>query len=250
MYQGSKILLFLIIILLQTSSCEVNFFSIQPSKPVPTSTPSPTPTPTPTFTPPSTPTPTATNTSVHPTSPPSIIGPDFPDSPEAQDIIETIENAYDIDIEASVIFDLSKLSSVYINDPLFEMNQAVLQTVRELTGDLSIETAGFLDYKLAYYGWKRDSILHKESVYATAEAENRGLTEDERSSLIDEFGRSAPSRGNYPFRKTPILFLTLDIDEDIARLVIDYGFARIEIMLVYVNNQWFIADQSYLSISP
>ncbi|HEX2997581.1 MAG TPA: hypothetical protein VHP14_22350, partial [Anaerolineales bacterium] len=118
----------------------------------------------------------------------------IPNTPNAKQIMQTIENAYDIETEAVYTFDLSKFSTVFINDPRFPLPDATLQVVREMTDDLSLESAGYLDYKLAYYSWRVNSTLHAEAVLAKAKTENRDLTDEERQSLIDKYGRTAPAR--------------------------------------------------------
>jgi hypothetical protein len=108
----------------------------------------------------------------------------IPDSKEEKEVIKTVEKAYDIESEAGYTFDLSKLSTAFINDPRYPLEPALLQTVRELSNDPSLESAGYLDYKMAYYTWRRDSILHSEAVHDKAKAENRDLTDEEKNPLL------------------------------------------------------------------
>ena len=232
-------------IFLVFSSCNSNF-----NIPSLTTNPPTTIIPTPTRTRTIKPTPSYTNTPVPPTSVPSYISPEFPNTTESKEIISFIEYAYDIETYAAFTFDLTIFPSLFINDSRFEVRPSTLNTIRELTGNLTLETAGYLEYKMAYYSWRRDSILHEEPIYATAESENRDLSDEEITSLLDEYIRSVSHLSANQYRTHPISFISLLIFDDIAKVVIDIGFAKKELTLVYVNNQWFIAAAKNLSINP
>src|SRR5215213_156883 len=130
----------------------------------------------------------------------------IPDTSETKEIMKTIERAYDIKAEAAYTFDLKKLPTVFINDPRFPLNEKDLETVRQLTYNPSLESAGWLDYEIAHYSWWRDAVLHSEAVHAEAKAENRDLTQEERKSLVDPYGRVAPARVESPIRRISLTF--------------------------------------------
>lgn len=174
----------------------------------------------------------------------------IPDTPEAKEIMKTIERAYDIKAEAAYTFDLKKLPTVFINDPRFPLSEKHLETVRQLTYNPSLESAGWLDYEIAHYSWLRDAILHSEAVHAKAKAENRDLTQEERKSLVDPYGRIAPARVDSPTRKGRIRFLSVEIDGDIATVVLDDGPRTVQMTLVFVDKKWYIADSKILSMHP
>jgi hypothetical protein len=174
----------------------------------------------------------------------------IPDTPEAKEIMKTINKAYDIEAEAAYTFDLSKFFTVFINDARFPVTPGTLETVRQLTNNPSLESAGWLDYKLAFYSWRKNSILHSEAVHATAKAENRDLTDKEKKSLIDPYGRIAPAREENPIRKTSITFLSVEVNEDIATAVLDDGPATVQLTLVLLDKKWYIAAYKGLSIHP
>lgn len=174
-----------------------------------------------------------------------------PDSKEEKDVIRTVEKAYDIEAEAGYTFDLSKLSTVFINDPRFPLATSTLQTVRELTDNPNLESAGYLDYKMAYYAWRRDSILHSEAVHEKAKSENRELTDEEKKSLIDPYGRIAPAKGLAPENnKINLIFLSVEINDDIALVVLDDGPATAELTLVLVDGEWYIAGIKGIAFHP
>ncbi|NWG07281.1 MAG: hypothetical protein HXY35_11430 [Chloroflexi bacterium] len=174
----------------------------------------------------------------------------IPDTPEAKEIMKAIENAYDIEAEAAYTFDLKKFPDVFINDPRFPLPDSTLQTVREMTDNPSLETAGYLDYKLAYYTWGSNAILYLEEVQQKAKSENRTLTDEEKRSVVDKYGRIAPARANSPKKKIPIRFISMEITNDVATTVIDDGPRTVELTLVLVNKKWYIAAYKGLSIHP
>ncbi|RJP51357.1 MAG: hypothetical protein C4583_08935 [Anaerolineaceae bacterium] len=165
-------------------------------------------------------------------------------------IMETINRAYEIQREGGRTFNFDRFDQVFINDPRFPMPPGTLQVVREMTYNPSLETAGFLDYKLAYYTWWRDSILKKEALEGKAKAENRELTDEERRSLVDQYGRSAPARPpqNLPEAAPALKFLSIEINGEIAIAKLDDGPTIVQYTLVLVNHRWYIADMKILMV--
>jgi hypothetical protein len=175
----------------------------------------------------------------------------IPNSKDEKEVIKTVEKAYDIESEAGYTFDLSKLSTVFTNDQRFPLGPSTLQTVRELTNNPDLESAGYLDYKTAYYTWRRDSILQSDAVYEKAKAENRDLTDEEKKALIDSHGRIAPSRGQAPENnKLTLIFLSVEINDDVALVVVDDGPSTAELTLVLVDGNWYIAGIKGISSHP
>lgn len=136
-----------------------------------------------------------------------------PDTPETKEVIKAVERSYDIEAEAGYTFDITKFSDVFINDPRFPVSAGTLETVRELTNNPFLESAGYLDYKLAYYSWIIHATTHAEKIKEKAKAENRALTEEERRSLVDSYGRMAPARSQSPTRSLPLTFFQSKLTE-------------------------------------
>lgn len=174
----------------------------------------------------------------------------IPDTPEAKEVMKTVEKAYDIEADALYTFDLKKFPTVFINDPHYPVSDGTLETIRELTNNPSLESAGWLDYKLAYYSWISSATLHSESVRSKAKAENRELTDDEKKSLVDSKGRIAPARAENPTRKQKLIFLSVDITGDIAKVILNDGPTTIELTLVFVEKNWYIAALKGLAFHP
>jgi hypothetical protein len=193
--------------------------------------------------------PTSTPLSFLPGASGSTVSESIPNTPEVVEILQTIEWSYEIEADAAITFDLSKLPTVFINDPRFDVSPSTLEVVRQLTNNPFLKSAGWLDYKMAMYSWRRDSILHSESVHATAKAENRDLTDAERASLMDPWGRTAPARVDPSFRHDPQLeFISLEVNKDIARVVLDDGPTTAELTLVLVDKKWYIAGRRGISV--
>ncbi len=163
-------------------------------------------------------------------------------SPEVKEIKKTIENAYKAQGKAGRTFDLTDFPSFFINDPRYPMDAETLQVVREMTGNLTLETVGYLDYKMAYYSHWRDGALLLEELKEKAKKETRELTEEESRSLVDEFGRSAAPRLTGEPRKTPVRITSVAIENDIAYAIVNDGPTTVELTLVLVDGHWYIGQ--------
>ncbi len=174
----------------------------------------------------------------------------IPDTSEATEIIETIEKAYDIEAESTFTLDIKKFPNVFVNDPRYPVSSETLETIRELTNNPSLETAGYLDYKTAYYSWRINATLNAEKIKEKAKQENRELTDDEIKSLVDVNGRIAPERPPSPSRSLPLTFLSVAINDDIATVVLDDGPWTLEMYLVSIDAKWYIAGVKGLIFHP
>ena len=164
--------------------------------------------------------------------------------------MRTVDKAYDIEAEAAYTFDLKKFPTVFINDPRFPVSPGTLETIRQLTNDPSLESAGWLDYKIAYYSWSSGAIFKGEELKKKAKSENRSLTEEEKQSLTDPQGRTAPARPEGSIRKSPVMFISMDINDDIAIVIVDDGPMTVRLTLVSVDKQWYITAYKGLSVHP
>lgn len=191
--------------------------------PVPAETPIPTVLPLPTLT-------ITTIPSDIIATPEVILSDGVPDTPEAQDIVRTIQRAAAIETEALWrTHDLSKYQTVFINDPRFP---ASLETVRRLGHNPSLQSAGWLDYKMAYDGWS----IEEESLSKT-----RHPASPEPTRTVLPGAQPVPA-----YHPRPLVFQSISINGDIAIVVVDTG--RIyEDTLVLMNGQWYIAKSKALS---
>jgi hypothetical protein len=174
----------------------------------------------------------------------------IPNSPEARAVVRAVEKSYSVKAEVRYTLDIEKLSSIFVNDPRFPVSPDTLETIRELTGNPELESAGLLDNELAHSGWRRDSILYAEALHEKAKKETRDLTEEERTSLIDPQGRTAPARAESPVRTTQLVFISINIENDIADVIVQAGSRQDKLFLVLIGNQWFVAGRNVLAVSP
>jgi hypothetical protein len=172
------------------------------------------------------------------------------DTPETKEVIQAVERSYDTEAEAAYTFDITKFSDLFINDPRFPVSAGTLETVRELTNNPSLESAGYLDYKLAFYSWRINATIHAEKVKEKAKKEDRALTDEERKSLIDNNGRIAPARSQSPTRSLPLNILSVKINNDIATVVLDDGPWTLEMYLALVDKKWYVAGVKGLAFHP
>jgi hypothetical protein len=153
--------------------------------------------------------------------------------PEAQEIINTVQKSEVIYSEALQTSDPGKFPTVFINDPRFPLSEGTLDTVRRLTDNPSLQSAGWLDYKIAYY-----TFQIKEGTYPQME------------SFPSEPSQTLPSDFIWCSPPPSLIFLSLSIDDDLATVAIDEGATKYELTLVFVNDDWFIAAYKGISVSP
>lgn len=178
----------------------------------------------------------------------------IPDSPEVKEIMKTVEDAYDIETEAAYDFKTKKFSSVFINDSRYELDSQKLDFVRNFINDSSLETAGYLDYQLAYYNWWHENVTLFESAKKKAKLENREVTQKEIKSIIDsEWAKKwglAPARGKSPIRENTLRFISVDIDGETATVYLHDGFRVVTLYLIRIDKKWYIAGRKGISIYP
>jgi hypothetical protein len=172
------------------------------------------------------------------------------DTADAREIMKTIEKSYEIEMKALYTNDFSKFPMVFINDPRYNINSYLLQAVRELSNNPSLKSAGWLDYKMAYWSWRVNGAIRAEALFAKAKSENRGLTHKEQASLVDSYGRSAPPRHpKEKLEKIYLEFISVNVNGDIATAVLDEGPRTIELTLVRVDEKWYIAASKTLLVN-
>ncbi len=167
----------------------------------------------------------------------------LPDTADSRQIQATIRRANLIEEDASRTFDTSQFATVYINDPRGgKLHEAYLSLVRDYLGKDGA-SAGWLDYKLAYYTFWKTGALRLEKLTAKAKNEGRDLTVEESRSLFDKAGRPAAGRGPEG--------LNIEVEFDSIAIYGDVAVARYhgtgtfwETTLVQVGGKWYIAGQT------
>ena len=128
----------------------------------------------------------------------------IPDTPEAKDIMRVVKSAYDAEIEARNSSDLTIYDDIFINDQRFPINSEALELVRSATDNPLLETAGFLDYKKAYY-----------------------------SEVISQ-------NNTFLFDSLWLNFISITINDATATVIFEVA-GRKELTLVLVDGNWYVA---------
>ena len=155
-------------------------------------------------------------------TPVSVFGKELLITPAAQEISKTVQKSDEIYAEALRTSNPSKFPTVFINDPRFPVSSGTLDTVRRLSNQPSLQSAGWLDYKMAYFTWQIKEGAFQWSLD----------TPMPHQTLPPNFVWCGPP---------PALnFLSLNIDGDIATVVIE-SCGTTELTLVLVDSHWLIA---------
>lgn len=168
-----------------------------------------------------------------------ILNEGIPDTDQAQEVIHTIEKAHEIDVKAGRTLDPSEFPTVYINDPRFPVDSGTLDVVRRLSHNPSLQSAGWLDYKMAMVNSTKEERMRPK-------AENAIPTDTPMPSATIPPGIIYDPIGPPP----PLIFQSLQIEGDIAKAVIDEGITTYELTLVFVDGKWYIAAYYGISVSP
>jgi hypothetical protein len=173
-----------------------------------------------------------------------------PVTPESKEIMQRIETAYDIEAEAAYSFDLADFPSMYINDPRYEVNLQSLEFVRDITHNPTLKSAGYLDYKTAYFTWWKEGTERFDALQDKAKSENREVTQDEIKSLIDSKWQMPPARAKTPIREISLRFISISIENDIATVYLHDGTRTVVMVLILVDKQWYIAGLRGITLNP
>lgn len=186
-------------------------------------------------------------------SPLSALVTNIPETPEAEQVIKTIKAAYAVEAKAAYDFNTENFSSVFANTPTFVVNIDKLEFIRNFTGNLSLVSPGYLDYKLAHFNWWRESVLLFDALKEKAISENREVTQDELKAIIDsewaEKWGLAPARAKSPEGEIPLRFISVDVINDTAVVYLHDGF---QVVILYVNKvdgQWYIVGDKENTLS-
>jgi hypothetical protein len=172
-----------------------------------------------------------------------------PDTENARQIQDTIVKSYQIEDAAARDFDTSLFPTVFVNDPRGgELSPSTIDLVRDYNKDATSNYIGYLDSKLAYYSWWEQGALRLEELWAKAAQEGRHLTREEMNSLMDSGGRLAAPRLQGPVPTPEIRFISISVKGDLAIATFDDGGRTIEMTLVKINGQWYIAGNKVIDV--
>lgn len=199
------------------------------------------------------------NATVQPTNMPDAPGSEnipVPIEPDDTDIIvQTIKKSFEVELNAAITFDMTEFPTVFINDPRFPVGEGTLQFIRDVTQNSSLENAGYLDYKLAYYTWRREGALRLEAIQKKMQEEGRSKITEEEASLLIVAGRPAAPRLRLEYvDKATLEFsvkdLGIDFENGTATVVVDRGSSVSKMFLIKANEHWYIAGIEILGVYP
>ncbi len=168
-----------------------------------------------------------------------ILNEGIPDTDEAWEVINAVERADAIDVKASHALDPSELSTAFINDPRFPLSPPDLDTVRRLSHNPALESAGWLDYKVTMINWIREQQMRPK-------AENAVPTDIPAPTSTVPPGVVFNPNSPPP----PLIFQSLSIEGDIAKVVINEGIKTYELTLVLIDGKWYIAAYKGMGVAP
>ena len=177
----------------------------------------------------------------------------------AKEIYETVQREMEIESLARYTLDSSLMDQVYINDVRGgRPSVSTLELVQFVKQDPTIKLAdiGYLDGRKAYIEWLTGSIERREAVEQAMAAEGRSaMTDAEAASLVDETGRVAVfGRGPDPATLPPewryFQILSIEIDGDVAKAVVQFGTGSEEQTLIKVKDRWYEAGVRGLTFNP
>jgi hypothetical protein len=175
----------------------------------------------------------------------------IPQDTDAEQIKEVIKKRYEIEAKAGRTFDTTLFDSVFINDARGgELSPSTVDFIVSVTDDAIKSNYGYLDYKLAYYSWWKSGATKFEELKAKADNEKRGITREELASLIDKKGRMAMPRLKGNFVPNQLNFISVEIQGGQATVVFDDGPRTNQMVMIRVDNKWYIAGNKFLSVHP
>jgi hypothetical protein len=170
-------------------------------------------------------------------TPVSVFSEEVPNTHEAQEIIKTVQKSEEIYMRALITSDPSEFPTVFINDPRFPVSPGTLETIKRLSNQPSLQSAGWLDYKLAYFSFQiKEGSFVAAAYLHTPEASQTASPE----FVWCDFSSSRPE----------LNILSMKIDNDITTVKIHEGATVYELTLVLIDNHWFIASYYGISVSP
>jgi hypothetical protein len=163
-----------------------------------------------------------------------------------------VEESRWIDDIVAHMFDLDLFDAVYANDPVVRLSDGYRLVVDEHKGLHPGLTMGygFLDYKRAYFGTRRDGTLKLEASMARAAAEGRPLRADEeRAAKTGRIGPFARPRLIRPEERQRFGFDQVVIDGDRAEVVVDLGYRLDRQFLRRYGDTWKVVGLRVLRVT-
>lgn len=172
----------------------------------------------------------------------------IPDTPEAREIMATMERAYDILAVPFDTLEVSKLSEVFIDDPIFlesltsEQRKEAQARISTILGAKTAENFGYLTAMKAKRLHQQHGATLLKAAVSKAKTSDGMLAEEEMVDLTKQnYGKTPYLPDSSLPGRFPLTYISIKIDNDKAYVRYDDGPALQEAILVRVNGIWFIA---------
>lgn len=176
---------------------------------------------------------------------------------EELNIYNVLVQKTNVEVNASYTLDPSHLIEVYINDKrggLLDDDSVKLVSFIRQDNNISAEDIGLLDFRLAYYSWRKISFDKITAINQKMHNENRAsMTAAEVASLTDPTGRleifgRGPDPATIPLESFKFTINSFDINGDVAKVQVTYPDKDENVILVKNGSKWYIAGIEIIKI--
>ena len=173
----------------------------------------------------------------------------IPDTLEASEIMAAMARAYEV-LETPVdTLDFNKLSEVLIDHSDYQREldsatQVKLRTqIGETLGQTAVENFGYLTAMRAKRTYQLKGVQLLKAATEKAKAENRELMPEEWQELAKQNGGEYPAMpiGNAGTPTKELIYSSIEIDGDKARVTYDDLVKIRTAILVRIDERWYVA---------
>jgi hypothetical protein len=168
----------------------------------------------------------------------------IPNTPEAKQIMATMNRAYQVLGTTSQSFDVSEFPNVFVDTEDYQLTDEQQKTVAEALSlsVTEVQKAGYLSAMQAKYISRGRGAKLLQAALEKARAENRELTATEFQEIVKANQGQMPSGNPITGNKTVLTFESIEINGEKAIVRYDDGAALQEAILVKQEGRWLIAS--------
>ncbi|MFN8490139.1 MAG: hypothetical protein U0350_21305 [Caldilineaceae bacterium] len=171
------------------------------------------------------------------------------DSMDAHEITATLTRAYELLDTPADMLDVAQLSEVFIDhsDYANELKTDKLTKLKIQIGNVlgltSVQSFGYLTAMKSKRIHQQQEIKLLKTALEKVKPKGRELTQEEWKDLAKQNGGEYPSLPHYELanNKRHLIYSSIQINGDKARVVYDEGIVDRTAILVWVNGRWFVA---------
>ncbi|MDL1943007.1 hypothetical protein FBQ99_11735 [Chloroflexi bacterium CFX2] len=162
------------------------------------------------------------------------------DDPKAQPIKSVLAHSHKIE---AILFclpesDINLLNEVYKDTSDYKLNQDIRVMVSKYLGEDSLNKAGYLTYKKAYFLWSRSGDPYPKA--------SPDPTLEYLTAITPKPIRYCPN----PLKEPELRYQSISIRDNKA--IVDYGYGAYHLVatLRKFDNSWFIVNSRAISVNP